>query len=184
MQNYWRLSKFCLFVLKWPPCPFSRTARFFRMTKGKVVLTTQIGSPYTTARLRVVLTTLGQYNFLPNTLRWSLPCVMVWGLPLWFQNCYCFHFRTLQNYVCKCWTPLKSQGSPIMVIYFNVWMLIWKAQKKGPGALNATQKETSALCKIPFPNNSRKPVQNVNFWQNITTQIWGPFRSQHEMLSF
>ena len=77
-------------------------------------------------------------------MRWSLPCVMVWGLPFWFQNSFCFWFWTLQNYACKFWPPKNHNGPPL---WWKIWkfvgMLILIAQKKGHGALNATQKTTT-----------------------------------------
>ena len=83
-------------------------------------------------------------SFLPNTMRWSLPCVMLWGLPFWFRNCFCFKFWTLQNYDGKVWPPQNHKGPPLWWKFQNiVGMLILIAQKKRPDALNTTQ------CTVP-----------------------------------
>ena len=51
---------------------------------------------------------------------WNVvPCAMGWGLPFWFQNCFCFKFLTLRNTACKIWPPLNHKGPPL-------WWKIWK----------------------------------------------------------
>ena len=107
---------------------------------------------------------LGRLNFLPNTLRWSLPCVMVWGF--WFQNSFPFKFWTLQNYAWKFWPPQNHKGPPLWWKFWKiVGMLILIAQKKRPDALNTTQK-TPALCNVPFLNKARKTSKKWHFWKN------------------
>ena len=106
-------------------------------------------------------------SFLPNTMRWSLPCVMVWGLPFWFQNCFCFKFWTLQNYAGKFWPPQNHKGPPLWWKFWKiVGMLILIAQKKRPDALNTMQK-TPAICNVPFLKKSRKTSKNYLFWQKL-----------------
>ena len=120
-------------------------------------------------------------------MRWSLPCVMVWGLPFWFQNCFCLKFWTLQNYATLWWKFWKIVG-----------MLILIAQKKCSDALNTTQK-TPALCNIPFLNKARKTLKigifekmgifGIFSWfiqERYIADSWGLFAmySMHQDASF
>ena len=78
---------------------------------------------------------------------------------------------TILNHVGKILPPLNQKGPHLgWKIRKVVWLLILIAQKKGFGALNATQK-TSALCKVPFMKKSRKTVQNgqkLSTWSKMT----------------
>ena len=83
---------------------------------------------------------------------------------------------TILSHVGKILPPLNQKGPHLgWKIRKVVWLLILIAQKKGLGALNATQK-TSALCKVPFMKKSRKTVQNgqkLSTWSKMT--VFCPF---------
>ena len=63
--------------------------------------------------------TVGQLSLLPNTIRWSLLCVMAWGFPFWFQNWYCFFVFLIWHFCSFSWFFQERCIRTLLLSYHN-----------------------------------------------------------------
>ena len=132
-------------------------------------------------------------DFLPNTLRLSLPYVMMWGLPFWFQNSFCFgaflkkwaflavfleFFRNGNLQIAEVYcVAFSTPGRFFLAIKINLPTNFQIFHHKGGGSHWPRVRHNFARSKIKNKNclgiwRVMSKIKNINFLKNTRARLY------------